>query len=265
MKTISLWDKTPLALENEETPVIEYYPAKKKTHDGCVVIFPGGGYTHRAVHEGKGYAEFLNDHGFDAFVCEYRIHPYRYPCALLDARRAVRYVRSHAAEFGINPNKVAVMGSSAGGNLAALLCTCDRSFPEETGDAVDAFPFMPDAQILCYPYVSFADPKLRLDWCSKELFDEEHWGLCEELTPEDHILDSTPQAFFFHTFMDNCVHIEHSLKYAARLRDKGIPCEMHIFPAGPHGLGLANDEQHNNPHAAQWGELMINWLSFIGF
>ena len=107
--------------ENESSPLIHYYPAKNKKSDAAIVIFAGGGYTHRARHESADYAELLNSFGMDAFVIDYRVNPVLFPFPLLDARRAIRYIRAAADDFGIDADKIAVMGSSAGGHLAALV------------------------------------------------------------------------------------------------------------------------------------------------
>lgn len=264
MKSYQLWQNPPCTTESC-IPQIHFYPAENQTHTGTVVIFPGGAYSHRAEHEGKGYAEFLNEHGMHAFVVDYRVRPDFYPAPLLDARRAVRFVRYHAEEFGIDPHKVAVMGSSAGGNLIGLLCSSADPSDFEAHDEMDGLSCMPDAQIHCYPYISLAEDGLRLDGCSENLFSKEHMELCDELSPETHIADHAPQAFIFHTFADEAVNVIHSLRYAEALRKKEIPCEMHIFPEGKHGMGLGVRPDRGNPHAAQWPSLWWNWLVHIGF
>ena len=143
--------------EWEEIPEITaYIPAEKKCN-GAVVIFPGGAYRGRAAHEGKGYAEFLQSKGICAFDVAYRVSPHRFPLELLDARRAVRWVRAHAEEYGIDKNKIAVMGSSAGGHLAAMVSTYIDPIEFEGLDSVDAEDYLPNAQILCYPVIT-GDP-----------------------------------------------------------------------------------------------------------
>ena len=265
MKSYKLWNNTPYYMEGEEDPQIHYYPAENKTHDGTVVIFPGGGYTHRAEHEGKGYAEFLNAQGMDAFVVDYRIAPYSYPAQLLDARRAVRFVRYRAEEFGIAPDKIGVMGSSAGGNLIALLCTHTTPIDGEMTDEIDAVDSMPNAQIHCYSYISFVEDGLRVDWCTERLFHDAVDENAEALSPETHIPDDAPPAFLFHTAADRTVNVIHSLRYAENLRKKNVRCEVHIFPDGDHGMGLGTRTDRGNPHAAQWPGLLWNWLCHIGF
>ena len=109
MEVINVWDEVPLYIDGEEKPLLKYYQAEKKLSTGTVIILPGGAYLCRAAHEGEGYALFLNRAGYDAFVLEYRVAPYRHPAPLLDARRAVRYVRANAERYGIDPEKIAVM------------------------------------------------------------------------------------------------------------------------------------------------------------
>jgi acetyl esterase/lipase len=148
MQTYNLWDE-----KEQEDVIVEYYEPLKKSSDAAVIIFPGGGYTWLADHEGKGYAQLLNVFGISAFVVRYRVYPNFFPAPLLDARRAIRFVRFHADKFAINKNKILVMGSSAGGHLAALVST----YLEEIGEPNDVLRqenFLPNGQILCYPLIS---------------------------------------------------------------------------------------------------------------
>ena len=112
MQKIELWKNPPGTYD--EIPSMDYYSPENKMCDGAIIIFPGGAYSHRAEHEGRGYAEFFSSLGISSFVVNYRVAPHKFPCPLLDARRAVRYVRANAEIFGINPEKIAVIGSSAG-------------------------------------------------------------------------------------------------------------------------------------------------------
>ena len=136
-----------------ENPQISYYKPEKTSSDWSVVIFPGGGYHHRAEHEGKGYAEFLNEHGITAFVVDYRVIPNRFPAELSDARRAMRFVRKNAELFGIKKEKIAVMGSSAGGHLATLVSNYLGELPGEPYDEIDNEEFLANAQIALQSYV----------------------------------------------------------------------------------------------------------------
>ena len=261
MKSMLLWENAPGLCE--EIPTLEYYPAKEKKTDATVVICPGGAYAMRAEHEGKGYAEFLNSIGMDAFVCQYRVAPHHFPLPLLDIRRAIRLVRAKAEAFGIDPNKIAVMGSSAGGHLAALVSNYTNPIEFEGIDQIDKQCCMPNAHILCYPVIH----------CPDEL-QIAHVGSFQNLLGPDKetdypafscdalVRDSTSPAFIWHTSDDGGVNVINSYLYATALRRHNVPCEMHIFHHGRHGLGLAETEA---PHVAQWSHLLENWLSYIGW
>lgn len=258
MEQIQMWNNVPAV--DGYSPVLKYYPAEKKKTDATVVIFPGGGYAGRAGHEGEGYALFLNSVGMDAFVCEYRVFPYRFPIPLLDARRAVRYVRANAEKYGIDPNKVAVMGSSAGGHLAALVSTYTEKIEYEGLDEIDSICPIPNATILCYPVIHHPDE-------TKVAHEGSYYNLAgkngdfKKLSPALLVSDTTPTAFIWHTSDDSCVNVINSYLYATALRNRNIEHEMHIFPKGPHGLGLAG----NDNHVAQWTVSLINWFTYNGW
>ena len=244
----------------EESPEITPLIPENKTSDRAVVIFPGGGYLLRAEHEGAGYARFLNKHGITAFVVDYRVAPATFPLPLLDARRAVRLVRANAALFGIDPQQVAVMGSSAGGHLAAMTSTYLSPIDGEGVDEIDEQPFLPDAQILCYPVICApADDNVAHVGSYRALLGEERFADCAAYDPSQLVSASTPPAFMWHTASDNTVNVINSYRYATALRQHDIDVEMHIFPHGRHGLGLCEQEE---PHTAQWANLLLNWLAY---
>jgi len=252
METVKLWQNTPgLA---EETPVIEVYLPENKKSDAAVVIYPGGGYAKRAPHEGKGYAEFLNAHGITAFVVQYRVSPHTFPLPLVDARRGVRWVRQNAEKYGIDKNKIAVMGSSAGGHLAALTSTYLEPIEFEDVEPIDEC-FLPNMQILCYPVIVAPAPDKVAHFGSyRNLLGGESFTDAFKYDPSLLVSESTPRAFIWHTAADAGVNVINSYTYATKLRQNGVPVEMHIFPDGPHGLGLAE----KYPHTAQWSSLLIN-------
>lgn len=255
-ETVQLWENTPGMCQ--EIPVLDIYIPEEQTTDIAVVIMPGGGYSHRAVHEGKGYAEFLNAHGIAAFVCQYRVSPHRFPLPLLDARRALRYVRYYSEKFGIHKNKVYIMGSSAGGHLSAMTSTYYEPIEFEGMDAIDIESGKPDGQILCYPVIKLLGKGVAHLGSGKNLLDDKQAEMGEALSP-DLIADETaPKAFIWHTFNDGAVNVINSLDYAKRLRQMNVPVEMHIYPEGPHGLGLAPAY----PHVADWAQRLIQWLKF---
>ena len=254
MKTISLWDEVPGLIE--EVPVLDAFVPENKTSPIAVIIFPGGAYMMRSAYEGEGYAKFLNSHGITAFVCQYRVAPYKFPMPLLDARRSVRYVRSHAAEYGIDPEQIYVMGSSAGGHLAALCSTYFEPIDHEDIDEMDTVSCVPNGQILCYPVIQLFGNGVTHFGSGKNLLGDKFAEMCEELSPNLIAGEKTPKAFIWHTFADDGVSVINSLEYAKRLRNLNIPTEMHVYPEGWHGLGLAEDY----PRVCEWSGNLIRWL-----
>lgn len=260
MKRNELWQNVPG--QCLEIPTIDYYPPKNKLSNAAVVIFPGGGYHGRAQHEGDGYARFLNEHGITAFVVNYRVTPHTFPLELLDARRAVRWVRANAEQYGIDPNRIAVMGSSAGGHLAALVSTYTKPIDFENQDAIDRENFLPNAQILCYPVIEQpgTDGVSHLG-SYRNLIGAEDPEMETALNPAKNVTPNTPEAFIWHTDADQGVSVLNSYIYATALHQNNVSVELHVFPDGRHGLGLAP----TIPHTAQWGNLMIKWLNRLGW
>ena len=255
VKTVNLWENTPGMCE--EIPVLDIYVPEQKTCKIAVVICPGGGYGGRAPHEGKGYAEFLNAHGITAFVCQYRVAPHRFPLPLLDARRAIRYVRFHADEYGIDGDQVYIMGSSAGGHLAALTSTYHKPIDFEGLDEIDREDYRPNGQILCYPVISLLGKGLTHMGSGRNLLGELHVEQGEELSPHLIADETAPRAFLWHTFSDAGVNVNNTLLYAKRLRDVNVSAEVHIYPYGSHGLGLAEAV----PHTRNWSKELLEWLA----
>lgn len=251
---MNLWD-------TENSTQIYFYEAHEKRSDGAIVIFPGGAYAGLAEHEGRGYAEFLQTIGINSFVVEYRVCPNYFPLPLLDARRAIRYVRYNAEKYGISPDKIAVMGSSAGGHLTAMVSTYTEAVEGEDVDEIDKVDFLPNAQILCYPVVCNPKSGVSHEGSYRNLLGERYDELMEKVDPTLNANEKTPAAFIWHTSLDEAANAINSYRYAAALREHNVPVEMHIFPEGRHGLGVAPDF----PHVAQWTVLLKNWLSYIGW
>ena len=258
MNTYPLWEGTAPGADTE-VPSVTYYPPNEKRGRAAFLIFPGGAYTGRAAHEGAGYAEFLNAFGLTAFVVSYRVSPATFPDPLLDARRAVRFVRANAERFDIDPDKIAVIGSSAGGHLAAFLSTYRAPLAGEGADALDALDPYPNAQVLCYPVIS-SDEAISHAYSYRKLLGDRYEER-EKYSPELLVTPETPEAFIWHTAADPVVNVTNSYRYAAALRAANVPCEVHVFPFGPHGMGVAA----NDPHVAQWVPLLREWLILGGY
>ena len=257
MELLDFYDNIPYYIEGEEKPALEYYPAENKKGDGCVIVCPGGGYCHRANHEGEGYAKFLNSLGIDAFVLQYRITPYRFPAALCDARRAVRYVRKNCEKFGISPQKIAIMGSSAGGHLAALTSVFADTLPGEENDTLLSVSARPNYQILCYPVTSIESHRGSYQNLLGDKIDE----LCESVNPIALADENTPPAFIWHTETDPVVTMQTSLIYAIKLHELNVRCDLHLYADGIHGLGLAE----NKPTVSKWTIELDAWFKFNNF
>lgn len=256
-ETIPYWNDS--YIEGEETapriPTIKAYPAKS---DSAVIIFPGGGYYNRAQHEGEGYAKWLQSIGITSFVVEYRVAPYKHPAQISDAMRAVKYVRYYADKYGIDKNKIAVMGSSAGGHLAGSVSVhFDKNMYENT-DEIDKESCRPEATILCYPVIDMFE--YRHDGSRQNLIGTPALHADKELMSlYKHVTKDTPQAFIWHTSTDQAVPVENSLMYADALSKVMVPFELHIYPLGSHGLGQAKEV----PHVAQWTNALENWFKLI--
>ena len=255
---MNLWNKT-MPYENPDSaqiPTITEYPAASK---GAVVVLPGGGYGHLAEHEGRVIAEWFNSIGITAFVLEYRLAPdYKNPAMLCDAQRAVRYAKSRAKALGFDKNKVAIMGFSAGGHLAGSASVhYDKKVYEPT-DEIDNESARPDASILCYAVIDMLE--YRHDGSRQNLLgqrplhaDKELMSLYKQVTVD------TPPAFLWHTAADQAVPVENTLLYASELSKVKVPFEVHIYPYGGHGMGLAKQDEH----VAQWAGSLDKWLGLM--
>ena len=240
---------------------ISVYKPHIKVGKGTIVIFAGGGYGFRCAYEDEAYALFFNALGLTAFVVDYRYYPNQFPDELLDARTAVRFVRKNAEKFDIDPQKIAVMGSSAGGHLCALLSTYRAKLENEELTENYQVDYIPSAQILCYPVISSRDDIMHEGSYRNLLGDM--FAQKEAFSPELIADQKTPKAFIWHTFEDDTVNVINSYVYANKLRELGVSTELHVFPKGGHGKNLANDD----PYVGQWKKLLENWLrlnSFLG-
>jgi len=243
-ETIRLWKAdAPGALgsADQDVPVVFWWPvAGAKAPTAAIVVCPGGGYGGLADHEGSDYAKWLNSQGIAAFVLRYRLGSkgYRHPVMLGDVSRAMRLVRADHARLGIDPARVGVMGSSAGGHLAVTLLTHGDDGDAAAADPVDRQPSRPALGILCYPVVSMLDANTHGGSRRNLLGENPPEELVRELSGEMAVNEKTPPVFVWHTVEDKAVKLEGVLDLAASLRRHGRPFELHVYEKGAHGIGL---------------------------
>jgi len=224
-----------------------------------MVVCPGGGYGGLASHEGPDYALFLNQQGIAAFVLKYRLgsHGYRHPRMLEDAQRALRLVRARAAEWKIDPKRVGIIGSSAGGHLASTAVTHFDQGKPGASDPIDRESCRPDLGILCYPVISMG-PNTHQGSKNNLLGKDPSPELVELLSNEKQVTPETPPCFLWHTVEDSAVKVENSLEFAAALQRNHVPFDLHIYQKGRHGLGL--DDKPPFSHVHPWAHDLVFWL-----
>ncbi len=230
-----------------------------------VIICPGGGYGHHSPREGEAIAVKMNDLGYNALVVRYSLMPNEYPCALYELASVVALARSKATEWHIDPEKIIVAGFSAGGHLAASLGTMwNEGFISEAL-GVSAEDIKPNALLLGYPVITSGEFAHRGSF--EKLLGSQYDELVESMALENRVNADTPRAFIWHTFEDGSVPVENSLLFANAMRKNNIHFELHIFPYGSHGLGLATQETNTKdgtkfqPECAVWTEMFATWLS----
>jgi acetyl esterase/lipase len=261
-QTIPLWAGTaPGALGTEESDIpaiIVYLPRNLTPNTPAVIVCPGGSYVSLAMnHEGRQVASYLNSLGLAAFVLRYRLGPrYHHPIQLGDAQRAIRTLRSHAAEWRLDPTRIGIMGFSAGGHLAVTSGTRFDAGRPDAADPVEHTGSRPDFVVLGYPVVSMTEPWTHQGSKTNLLGGNPDPELAKSLSGELAVTKGTPPTFIFQTNADTTVPAENSVYYYLALRKAGVPAEMHIFENGPHGVGLGNDDAA----LSEWSKLLANWL-----
>jgi acetyl esterase/lipase len=264
IQTIRLWPgDAPQARGKacEDTPTLTILAPRTGSANGsAVVVLPGGAYARLAGDlEGREVADWFAARGFRAFILSYRLtaHGYLLPVPLLDARRAVQVVRARARDYQIDPNRIVLIGFSAGGHLAALAGTQFVAGDPNAEDPIERVSSRPDYMVLGYPWIgAISSDTSHLSYC--KLFDV--MDKCDALraaySPDLFVSRDTPPAFLYHTFTDQTVPVEQGLRFYEALVKAGVPSEMHIFANGPHGTGLGKGDAALD----QWPGLLEAWL-----
>lgn len=268
-KAVPLWtDAAPGALgqEDKDTPTLTpYWPDAARATGAAIVICPGGGYNVLAAHEGEPFARWLNDLGVAAFVLKYRLikDGYRVPVILQDAARAIRLVRTNAPGWNLDPKRIGIMGSSAGGHLSATLSTRFDAGRSNAADPIERASSRPDLTILCYAFILFdrGDKPDRHERFLGAGFTSEQ---VKQFSPALNVTKDTPPCFVWQTVEDPGVVVENALVFSDALRRAGVPFDLHLYQKGRHGIGLGVKD-YDPAKVHLWTRDCKFWLQEQGF
>jgi len=268
IQTVRLWPgDAPEARGNscEDVPTLTIFEPQHGHENGsAVVVFPGGAYRGLAANlEGRQVADWFTARGFHAFVLAYRLssNGYLLPIPLLDARRAIQTVRARARDYQIAPNRIVLIGFSAGGHLAALASTQPVPGKADADDPVERVSSRPDYLVLGYPWIGAISLDVsHLSYCKIFNVMDECEALRAKYSPDLFVTKDTPPTFLFHTANDQTVPVEQGLRFYEALIKAGVPAEAHIFANGPHGVGLGKADAALD----QWPNLLEIWLRAHG-
>ena len=262
MEKLALWTEAEGidSVGDSFAPWLETYLLDTTEPLGAVIVCPGGGYVGRADHEAEPIARRYNELGYHAFVCHYSVSPRLHPQPIRDISRAVRLVRSRASQWKVAPDRLAVLGFSAGGHLAASLGVhWAKPFCADEGP-LGAFSNEPNALILCYAVMGggpFGHDGCMDNLLGRDACKPERWLMQLDL----HVTPETAPAFLWSTSDDAVVPVENSLRFATAIREAGGAFELHVYPKGAHGLGLVPGDAH----IATWSGLSGDWLEGLGW
>jgi acetyl esterase/lipase len=249
--------------DDADTPSVTIYsPAPDKSTGAAIVVCPGGGYGGLAPHEGKPIAEWLNTLGVTGVVLKYRLGPrYHHPVMLHDVGRAIRLVRANAAEWKLDPQRIGVLGFSAGGHLASTAATHFDEGDAAAGDPVDRVSSRPDLAVLIYPVITMTEPFTHRGSRQNLLGDHPDAALVDKMSNEKQVTEKTPPCFLVHGADDAVVPLENALMFVSACRKARVPVELHVYERGPHGFGLGGTD----PALSTWPGLCAKWLDRRGF
>jgi acetyl esterase/lipase len=249
-------------ISNVSTPTLTVYrPAVDRPNGTAVIICPGGGYGLLSNdREGIQYANWLSTLGVTSFVLKNRLAEFGHPAPLQDVVRAVRIVRSRASEFKIDADRIGVMGSSAGGHLAASAGTLFNHAAGKTGAKLDAENARPDFLILMYPVITMKDPAAHAGSRKNLIGDKPDAELIKLMSLEEQVTAETPPTLLIHTQEDRSVPIENSILFFQALTRAGVPAEMYLFERGSHGMGMRD----GLGTASNWHRRAEEWLDARG-
>ncbi len=268
-RIIQLWPTSaPLSkgTASGDIPKLYYYPAIGAGVKSAVIVLPGGGYNHVVMEkEGAVEGKWLAAHGVAAFVLQYRLAPwYKYPAPMLDGSRAVRYVRSHASDFGLDPNKIGVWGFSAGGHLAGYLATETPEHDKSSADPVERVDAHPNFAIFSYARLSMDNSIPRPTNMESLVGENPSPETLDKISYARHVTKDTSPSFIYSTTADQQVDSLNSTEYYDALKRAGVPAELHIFELGPHGTGMGQNLK-GLAELEVWPLLLEHWMQLHGW
>ncbi|MBR4249485.1 MAG: alpha/beta hydrolase [Verrucomicrobia bacterium] len=279
-EVVRLWEgDAPGAMGKEEKdiPTLTIF-RPEKPNGAAMILTPGGGYHHVSTYEGTGNALYLNQYGITAFVLKYRVDPYRHPAMLQDVQRAIRLVRYNAEKWGVDPERVGVMGGSAGGHLSCMAVVHGEDANDKVLDPIERLSSRPNIGVLCYAVITmmgnefvpgeFADMESKDCLLGKGEFPD---GLCAYLSGEKMVSKKTPPCFIWNTLEDDDVAVENALDFAQALRKNSIPFALHVYEKGGHGYSpiewknVDGKPQLTGKEPHPWAKDLIEWLKIRHF
>ena len=274
MKTFTLELKEIFNLNTNQNPTLDCYilgsnpETDPKRYHPSILVLPGGGYCFTSEREADPIALNYLSMGFNAFVLKYSVSPEIYPEALIEASASIALMRRHSDEWFVDVDKIAVIGFSAGGHLAASLATIGNEEKIYKRLNIEKNFNKPNAVILSYPVITSDERYSHAGSFRALTGDKRSEELYKKLSLENRVTEETPPTFIWHTANDTCVPVMNSLLFAQALSEKKVPFELHIFPDGPHGLSNCNittasasNKRQINPYCERWIELSKKWLT----
>jgi acetyl esterase/lipase len=266
VSVIPVWSKVPLAQGNgpEDTPDLTIFRPDKPS-GAAMVVCPGGGWVKRVAHEKEPVALWLAERGITAFLLAYRLGPrYVYPAAWLDAAESVRVVRARSAEFGVDPQRVGIIGFSAGGHLAANVGVAYDTPELNAVSGYQAVSSRPDAMVVVYARIDMAGPYGSMSSNIKLLGENPEPALVEKVSIDRHVTAQTPPTFIAHSTLDEKVPVQHAMVLGLALADHRVPFEMHLYGRGNHGFG-GSPMAPKDAVLATWLDHLESWLRTMGY
>ncbi len=260
---LRIWGRQKLT----EAPHLVHHPLPgDRSGKPCILICPGGGYTNlAAIHEGKDVAAFFNSMGYEAFVLMYRLNDAeqagsRFPAQHEDVTTAMRIIRSRATDLNIDPNKIGILGFSAGGHLASMGATMHLEGDQVAKDTLARFSSRPSFAILIYPVISMKDSFAHKGSAEMLTGKEPNPALRDSLSTYNRVTSNTPPTFIVFSSDDKSVPVQNGIVFYQALLKHGVKASLHVFDHGGHGYGMGPKD----PVLNQWPAMAVKWLESLG-